>query len=140
MNDRFRPIFDAWDQSDLGGFEAARRHVEELLREHGIRLRQDDGELFQINWSLPWSRQSVVVLGARYEKRDGSHTEDCFVFTPGPSSLDVVPQYRGSIERELGECRRTHKRYVDAFDPEPLSSPHAVASDCRTITFMKCIG
>jgi len=40
--------------------------VEQFLGRHGIRLRQDDGWLFQIDLSLPQSRPSAVVVGARY--------------------------------------------------------------------------
>jgi hypothetical protein len=153
MDSWSRSVFGTWDQSEVGGFEPAMRRLTELLatsrpltpssreaRSHRpVRLRES-GELFQINVSLPLTRASAIVIGARYRKQDDSHTEDCFLFAPEPSGFSMVPYYRGSIERDLPEYRRTHKQNADAFDPGPPSWPTRVATDICTITFTGSIG
>lgn len=104
-----------------------------------IRFRQED-RLFQINASIPTLRDSGVVLGARYQKPDGSPTEDCFFFMQGPAGFCVVPYYKGTIEQDLQEYRGTHKQPVGVSQPLPPSQSLRVSTDCRTITFTKCIG
>ena len=64
----------------VAGEVTALGEVVEVLAAKGIWLRQDDGRLWQINQSTPTISPDIFVVGLRYEKRDGTHTEDQFVF------------------------------------------------------------
>lgn len=153
MHERFRSIFATLDLSGTDEFGVVRSWMEGLLTtseqiapssgrpasQRPIRLRPDDG-LLQINASVPLSRDSGVVLGARYRKRGGSYTEDCFLFTPGPDGFHVVPYYKGLIEQDLPEYRGTHEQPVGVFGSSHPSLSLRVPTDCRTITFTTCIG
>jgi len=78
-----------------------------LLARHDIRLRQDDGELRQITLSIPTSVPDAHVIGLRYEKNDGSHSEDLFVVQEG---RPIEACYRGSLEHKFPEYAGTHKQ------------------------------
>lgn len=52
--------------------------VLQLLKNWGIELRKDDGELQWINLSIPTSDLDVITIGLRYKKRDVTFTEDIF--------------------------------------------------------------
>ena len=74
----------------LAGELTALGEVVDVLARERIRTRQDDGTLRQINLSVPTVRRDVIVAGLRYEKRDGSHTEDHFVFDCAqPTKIDT---------------------------------------------------
>jgi hypothetical protein len=78
----------------------------------GIRARQRDGELTQVNLSLPTSVQDAIVIGLRYVKADGSLTEDHYLcnrnLLPGQSGI-VYFNKRG-LETLLPEYKDTHKQ------------------------------
>lgn len=79
----------------------------DLLARHGVRLRQKDGVLHEVTFSVPKSVQNGLVLGLRYRKRDGSFSEDPFLFQEGRG---IKTGYRGSLEGMLPEYSGTHKR------------------------------
>jgi hypothetical protein len=112
--------------------------VRRLLLQHDIRLRQDDGELVEINVSLPMSSESALVLGLRYQKRDETYTEDHFMFTQEADGVVVTPYYGRALARVLPEYRDTHKAQTD-FLPQVPSTFSQFATDVRTITFNKFI-
>jgi len=92
-----------------------------------IRTRQDDGTLRQINLSVPTVRRAVIVVGQRYEKRDGSHT-DHFVFDCAqPTKIDT--RYGQKLEDLFKEYQGAHKQQAD-FNSIPnfgLTSPNTIA-------------
>ena len=89
--------------------------VEKLLAEKGITLRQDDGELRQINISIPTSKKNSFVIGLRYEKSDNTFTEDHFLIKKEieTNEKEIQDFYRGKLERQLPEYKGTHKQQID---------------------------
>lgn len=138
LNTRFDVLLAWWDRDlsvDFGVVEGQVRHI---LGEHGIRLRQRDGELVQINFSLPQSQDSGLVLGLRYRKGDGSLTEDHFLCTQTEEGLTIDSYYRGDLERALREYLGTHKEQPNLTTALP-SSADGFMTDPRTISFTKPI-
>ena len=78
----------------------------DLLANHGIKIRQDDGTHPIITVSHPTSLKGSIVVGLRYTKRDGTKTEDLFLFQPGQN---IQPYYKGKLENILTEYRGSHK-------------------------------
>ncbi len=78
-----------------------------LLARNGIRERQDDGQLYEMHFSVCQSQENTLIVGLRYQKRDGSLTEDAFEFQPGKQK--IVKHYRGKIEKVHREYKGTHK-------------------------------
>lgn len=140
MSDTLDPRFDLlltwWNRDTSTDFVVVKAEMERILREHGIRLRQQDGELMQINFSLPRSH-SGLVLGLRYRKRDRSLTEDHFLCTQSGDVLRIEKYYRGDLEDALREYLGTHKAQLDLTTIE--LGPQPVMTDVRTISFTKPI-
>lgn len=82
------------------------KDVVNLLGRYGIRLRQKDGILHQVNISIPTSVANAIVVGLRYSKSNGSKTEDLFLFQQGTS---IVSGYKGRLEGIIREYSGTHK-------------------------------
>lgn len=78
-----------------------------ILTESGIRKRDKDGRLVEVNFSIPTSKRNCFVLGLRYEKNDGSDTEDLFLFKPDKKEVESF--YKGRLGQMLGEYQGTHK-------------------------------
>lgn len=78
----------------------------DLLNKYGINLRDKDGVLHEITFSVPKSINNALVLGVRYQKKDGTFSEDLFLFQKGN---DVQRGYKGKLERTVPEYRGTHK-------------------------------
>ncbi len=106
--------------------------IVEILNRNGIGLRQRDGELRQVTLSKPLSVNSGFVIGLRYVKRDGTHTEDLFTTVVGEHQIE--PCYKGSLQRQWPEYRGTHKQPIDFTQvaAEPPFDPTLV----NTITFL----
>lgn len=77
-----------------------------LLAKYGIKLRQKDGILHQVNISIPRSVSNGIVVGLRYLKNDSTKTEDLFLFQEGQP---IITGYKGKLERRLREYVDTHK-------------------------------
>lgn len=77
-----------------------------LLERHGIKRRQDDGQLVELTFSVAKSRHETLVVGLRYRKRAGDHSEDHFLFTPGEP---IEKCYGKRVEKILPEYEGTHK-------------------------------
>jgi hypothetical protein len=137
MSDRFEALLAWWDRDASVEFEVVEAEVRRILSQHDIRMRQDDGDLAQLNFSLPQSCESGLVLGLRYRKRDGTLTEDHFLCTQPSEGLEIVPYYRGSLERALPEYRGTHKQDVDLVSGASSPCPDGFVTNVNTITFTK---
>ena len=87
------------------------KEILELLRQQGITIRADDGDLNQINISIPTSTPDAFVIGLRYIKRDDSQTEDHFLCQKGVD--EIKPFYGRRLERKFPEYRSSHKTQVD---------------------------
>ena len=96
-----------------------------LLESWGIKLRTDDGELYQVNISNP--EQSILVVGLRYKKKDGSLTEDIFEFNASCPN-EISKYYKGQYERERTEYKGTHKQH------NVSSSPYTSVNTCSLYT------
>jgi hypothetical protein len=88
-----------WQMPDIGVFI-------DLLDQYGIKLRQKDGELHEATFSVPKSRKDAIVLGMRYQKKDGTFSEDLFLFEKGKS---IKNGYQGKLEKILPEYKDMHK-------------------------------
>jgi hypothetical protein len=77
-----------------------------LLAEYGIKIRQDDGSDPKITISHPTSLPGGMVIGLRYVKKDGTKSEDLFVFQHGQS---IKAFYKGSLEKLFPEYKGSHK-------------------------------
>jgi len=101
--------------------------VLDLVKDQGIRIRQDDGELRQVTLSKPTSVDSGFVIGLRYHKRDGTQTEDLF---PVENGRPIEGYYKGSLQQQWTEYRGTHKQQVVfkmvANEPEPTTSVNTI--------------
>ena len=88
--------------------------IPSLLESWDVKLRADDGEHYQVNISNP--EQSILVIGLRYKKKDGSLTEDIFEFN-ALSPNEISKYYKGQYERERTEYKRTHKQQNVSLSP-----------------------
>lgn len=100
----------------------------DLLKGQGIRIRQDDGELRQLTLSRPTSVNSGFVIGLRYDKRDGTQTEDLF---PGEKGRPIKGYYKGSLQQQWTEYQGTHKQKVVfttvANEPAPTTLVNTIS-------------
>lgn len=101
----FEAIWNSW----VTGAEKNSVGVLDLLKDHRIRTRQDDGELRQITLSKPISVNSGFVIGLRYVKTDGTQTEDLFRVEDGQT---IQSHYKGSLQKQWPEYGGTHKQQV----------------------------
>lgn len=77
-----------------------------LLGKYDIKPRQKDGNLSQLNISIPSSVKNGVVVGLRYTKQNGTKTEDLFLFR---ADSPIAKGYKGNLEKILREYKETHK-------------------------------
>lgn len=106
MSDPYSELEAMWTRHVTGDRSHTERDLFALLESQGIRLWQDDGELRQLTVSRPTSVASAFVIGLRYDKRDGTQTEDLFSIEKGRS---IERHYRGALERKWPEYRGTPK-------------------------------
>lgn len=77
-----------------------------LLHKYGIKIRQDDGTDPKITFSIPKSEPDTFVIGLRYIKKNGTKTEDHFLFKKGLS----IEYLRGKrLEKLMPEYIGAHK-------------------------------
>ena len=70
----------------------------------GIKLRQDDGSGPKATFSIATSRSDAFVIGLRYTKKNGTKTEDHFLFERerpiqkcyGKLLEELLPEYKGA--------------------------------------------
>lgn len=82
------------------------QQIVDLLDRHGIKLRQDDGSTPIATISHPISLPGSMVVGLRYTKRDGTKTEDHFLFQP---RQPIERCYGKRLENLLPEYKEMHK-------------------------------
>ena len=109
MSDPYSDLEDIWNRHRGGDKAITEKDILALLESQGIRIRRDDGDLKQLTVSKPTSVTSAFVIGLRYDKRDGTQTEDHFAFEKG---RPVERHYRATLERKWPEYRGTHKQQV----------------------------
>lgn len=78
----------------------------ELLSKNNISLRRDDGKLHSVQVSIPKSITKAIVVGLRYFKKDGTNSEDHFLFR---ENQEIEKCYGKRLERLLPEYKGTHK-------------------------------
>ena len=83
MKDAFAEVESIWTRCIETAQKKFDTDILALLKDQGIRIRQDDGDLKQLTLSKPTSVNSGFVIGLRYIKKDGSHTEDLFSVEQG---------------------------------------------------------
>ena len=81
----------------------------EVLNKHGIQLRDKDGKFLELTYSIPTSVANSILIGIRYVKDDGTHTEDHFLFEQNKS---IRSFYKNQIEKVLPEYTGMHKRQI----------------------------
>ena len=82
-----------------------------VLNKNGITLRQKDGQFYELTYSIPISQTNCILIGIRYTKKDGTHTEDHFLFEKGKPLRSF---YGRQIESVLPEYKGTHKKQIKA--------------------------
>ncbi len=116
MNETYSALEDIWKRHLSGEVVDIEREVLGLLSRQDIKIRQDDGDVKQINLSIPTSTEHAFVIGLRYIKRDGTYTEDHFLcqkdVEPSTTRLEIEPHYKRRLEFRLPEYRGTHKQQV----------------------------
>ena len=128
MKDAFAEIESIWNRC----IDVAQKNMEteilDLLRDQGIRIRQDDGQLRQLTLSKPTSVNSGFVIGLRYEKKDGTQAEELF---PVEKGLRITGYYKGSLEKQWPEYSGTHKQRITfaivADEPSPTTSVNTIS-------------
>lgn len=81
-----------------------------VLNKHGIKLRQKDGVFDHVTYSIPTSAKDCILIGLRYKKKDGTFTEDHFLFQ---KDVSVRKFYKRKIEKVLPEYTGAHKKQSD---------------------------
>lgn len=126
-----------WYRLERGESVDIKREILELLSQSKIKLRKDDGELIQINLSIPTSIELAFVIGLRYIKKDNTHTEDHFLCQKkaqaGTNFRAIQPYYRGQLELLLPEYCRTHKQTI--FLPSSKALLGDLTIQVNTISF-----
>jgi len=128
MKDAFAEVESIWTRCIETGQVQFDTEILVLLKDQGIRIREDDGDLKQLTLSTPTSVNSGFVIGLRYIKKDGSHTEDLFSVEQGQQ---VKSYYKGSLQKQWPEYRGTHKQQIDftivAIESAPITSPNTIS-------------
>ncbi len=109
MKNAYAKLKALWNRCTTIGDRQVEAEVVDLLEGTDIRLRQRDSHLKQITLSIPTTVNSGFVIGLRYVKQDGSHTEDLFTVQP---DQQIQPFYKGSLQKQWLEYQGTHKRQV----------------------------
>ena len=128
MKNAFSDTKSIWEHAIQEDRKNMAQEVVNLLLDHGIRIRQDDDQLRQVTLSKPSTIDSGFVVGLRYDKDDGTQTEDLFRVESGQS---IKPYYKGALQREFPEYRGTHKQQVVhemvATEPSPTTSVNTIS-------------
>lgn len=82
------------------------QEIVNILVSNGIYLRQKDGSNPIVTISHPTSLVGSMVVGLRYTKKDGTKTEDHFLFQRG---LPIEKCYGKRLEKLLPEYKGAHK-------------------------------
>lgn len=128
MKDAFAELEGIWNRCIKSDRKNMEKEILDLLKDQGIRIRQEDGELRQLTLSKPTSVNSGFVIGLRYDKRDGIQTEDLFLVEKG---RPIKGYFKGSLQKQWPEYRGTHKQQVMftmvANEPAPTTSVNTIS-------------
>jgi hypothetical protein len=124
MNSPYSALEDIRNRYLAGECPGFRNEVIKLLSENDIKRREDDGEQIQINTSIPTTIEDLLVTGLRYSKRDGSPTEDHFLFQK--NSQKIKKYYGKGLEQVLPEYKGTHKQPID-FNQRAFTSANTIS-------------
>lgn len=105
-NDSYFELKDYTDSVYAGKNVFSGESVLNILLKYGIHIRNKDGILHRVNVSIPKSKRNNIVVGLRYRKNNGTHTEDHFLFE---EEKPIQKYYKGKIEKVLFEYEGTHK-------------------------------
>ena len=108
MTDPYAELHEIWKGHNDADPSKTVKSALAFLHRHNILPRQDDGRLRQVTLSKPISVKDTLVIGLRYEKRDGTQTEDHFAV----KAEGIERRYRGKLEAELPEYKGTHKQQI----------------------------
>lgn len=122
-----------WKRYEAGEIEGMDREILNMLSKHNINIRKDDGDMVQINLSIPKIFNNNLVIGIRYIKRDETFTEDHFLCETDlvTGNLVITPYYRKSLEGLLREYKGTHKYQLS---PNNLYDKERVTTMVNTIS------
>lgn len=128
MKDAFSELEGIWSRCIENDRKNMFEEILDLLQDQGKRIRQVDGELWQITLSKPNSVSSGFVIGLRYVKKDGTLTEDlCTVERGRP----IECHYKGRLQQQWPEYRETHKQEVVfavvANEPAPTTFVNTIS-------------
>lgn len=139
MNQTYIAIERIWVQLVDGKSVDIENEILGLLSRAGIKPRQDDGELMQINLSIPTSIEAAFVIGLRYIKKDSTFTEDHFLCQRDSQAvtnpMEIAPYYRGRLESLLSEYVCTHKQTI--LLPPSRASFVDLPIQVNTISYLK---
>jgi len=128
MKDAISELERIWNLCVEGAQKNMETEILDLLKDQGIRTRQDEGVLRQITLSKPTSVNSAFAIGFRYVKRDGTQTEDLF---PAERGQPIYGCYKGSLEKKWPEYRGTHKQQITfaivADEPSPITAVNTIS-------------
>lgn len=114
MESKYKIIKELHRRTCETGQAVILKGIPSLLESWGSKLRTDDGELYQVNISNP--EQSILVVGLRYKKKDGSLTEDIFEFN-ALCPNEISKYYKDKYERKRTEYKDTHKQQNVSLSP-----------------------
>ncbi len=138
MSETFSALENIWKRFHGGEFVDIECDILGLLSRQGIKIRQLDGQLKQINLSKPTTTENAFVIGLRYVKADGTCTEDHFLclknIEPSATRLEIKPHYKRRLEFRLPEYRCTHKQQVDFTQPAVKDS---TTTHVNTISYLR---
>ncbi len=138
VNATYTTIERIWQRHIGGEAVDIESEIRILFAQRELKMRQDDGQLKQINISIPTSLEDAFVVGLRYVKRNGACTEDLFLcpknLAAGITRLEIEPFYKGRLEFILPEYNGTHHQQV--IFTQPVAKDGHITS-VNTITFLK---
>lgn len=106
MNNSYEELKSLTDVYYAGIKIINRQEILNLLNKYSIKVRRDGGTLDYITISIPKTVGGGIVVGLRYMKKDGTKTEDLFLFSKGKP---IEKGYKGRLEKILKEYKGTHK-------------------------------
>lgn len=142
MNQSYIGIENIWKRYPSGENTNFTQDVINLLSMQSIKVRQDDGELKQVNISIPTSTKDSFVMGLRYLKQDDTFTEDHLLCRKdnefAGERKEIEPFYKGRLENEVSEYKGTHKQNVMS-DSGIFQVCEKGNSDSNTVTHVNTI-
>lgn len=84
----------------------------ELLQNQGTSLRPANHKIVNKTFSIPVSRKNCFVIGIRYIKPNGTHTEDHFLFEEGEVEIKKGSGKKKWLEKQLPEYKGSHKLQI----------------------------